>query len=1040
MTGPEPEQALDVEPGVNRSVARSGDAQPSMDDPGMNESGIGKSSVDESSLTTTNTAGDLGPSLLEPNVKEITVSSMTNGKASQPSDLGPSLLESSINDADFTNPTMPEPETTFQTIGADAIMTDNTHDSPQQSKQSIKSEAVGAAKQDNPSSPVTTNSVKPDPEMSNIEPKSSQPLFFRDSDDDEEEKEQKPRNGHGASSPIRGSKREHKDMEATDTEDVIPVSSPAYKLSKAEQRERKNKSEKRPTALVHRSSSSLSSSRLESFVPRYIGQWTSSAISLTKGTSLGLTRGSHLFVERQKSKEEIAALREAKRRQQSRNTTSVFGQTRPVTSQVKGGNFIRAAGSAPPSSAKKRATPTNTVVRFVNDRGFEVGRLSAHDGHLIHPLIDAGYISLKCVVASLPSPLQFGDTIKVRIKVFLTKKVFQESVAAALDRTDGQDMKRALWKAHEETAAELLLKGRRAGLAALFSKINLKPCRASSLTKSNKKLAARALAGRVKNPDEKALAKFGQKLPNSSKHSSDSEASGDDEEVLDDKQLDEIDNLYQRAQRNDTALNEMDPPETFTYTLRPYQKQALSWMVDLEGGRLNQRESSIHPLWEQYVFRDEAEDDARVEGKLSARNKKGASNAQPLTIEDSSDEEYAQDSLHQDDGDAFYYNPYDGDLSLDFPKANHRSKGGILADAMGMGKTCMMAALIHQNRLGDKVRDEDEDDIMIAQEPTEAERANKRPRFKQITLSKHWLPVTRSVQGKSASFLPPHATLVVCPVSLATQWQEELERMSVPGTLKVTLWYGDQRGDLEVLLHGRAFNNDTGVKIERDPLDEDQIENDDGDDDDPSGVPREKQRVDVVITTYGTLVSEHANWQKRKDLANYEGGGLFDIAWLRVVLDEAHSIKNRLSKAARASFDLDAQRRWALTGTPIVNRLEDLYSLLHFLKLEPWGIYPFFRTFVTTPFLNQDPKALDVVQFILQQCLLRREKNARDRDGKLILDLPEKTVALKKLTFSPEERRIYDSIYSRSKRRFLMLDQEGKIKSSYTSILAMLMR
>jgi DNA repair protein RAD5 len=98
----------------------------------------------------------------------------------------------------------------------------------------------------------------------------------------------------------------------------------------------------------------------------------------------------------------------------------------------------------------------------------------------------------------------------------------------------------------------------------------------------------------------------------------------------------------------------------------------------------------------------------------------------------------------------------------------------------------------------------------------------------------------------------------------------------------------------------------------------------------------------------------------------------------------------------RPSFpqtELQAETLWGL-GTPIVNRLEDLYSLLRFLRVEPWGQYPFFRTFITQPFLSQDPKALDVVQFILEQCLLRREKNMKDKDGKPIVDLPDKTVRL----------------------------------------------
>lgn len=319
----------------------------------------------------------------------------------------------------------------------------------------------------------------------------------------------------------------------------------------------------------------------------------------------------------------------------------------------------------------------------------------------------------------------------------------------------------------------------------------------------------------------------------------------------------------------------------------------------------------------------------------------------------------------------------------------------------------MLASLIHTHREGDSIKPTDEDDGNAADED-DSEPAAKRAKFRQITLSSQWRPVaSRTSSGASSSQdKPPHATLVVCPVSLAKQWQEELDRMSVKGSLRSSLWYGTDRGDLDVLLNAP-----------------------DGD-----------VRTDVIITSYGTLVSEHGRWLKNKDKSSYDGGSLFDVQWLRIVLDEAHTIKNRSSRGAKACSDLQAQRRWALTGTPIVNRLEDLYSLLHFLQLEPWGTYSFFRTFVTQPFLAQDPKALDVVQFILEQCLLRREKTMRDRDGKPIVDLPPRNVQLLPLDFSISERKIYDAIYDRSKRKFLQLDEQGKAKSSFTSILAMLMK
>jgi DNA repair protein RAD5 len=112
-------------------------------------------------------------------------------------------------------------------------------------------------------------------------------------------------------------------------------------------------------------------------------------------------------------------------------------------------------------------------------------------------------------------------------------------------------------------------------------------------------------------------------------------------------------------------------------------------------------------------------------------------------------------------------------------------------------------------------------------------------------------------------------------------------------------------------------------------------------------------------------------------------------------------------------------------------------------------------SFVTVPFLNQDPKALNVVQYILESCLLRREKTMRDKDGRLIVDLPPKTASpnspsldrsltyqtdVQVLDFSRPERKIYKHLEDRAKRRFIQLDAEGRAMSNYTSILAMLMK
>jgi len=79
----------------------------------------------------------------------------------------------------------------------------------------------------------------------------------------------------------------------------------------------------------------------------------------------------------------------------------------------------------------------------------------------------------------------------------------------------------------------------------------------------------------------------------------------------------------------------------------------------------------------------------------------------------------------------------------------------------------------------------------------------------------------------------------------------------------------------------------------------------------------------------------------------------FESYWTRDI-----TLKNRYAQACKACYNLSGRRRWVLSGTPIINRPEDLSSLLHFIKLEPWGNFSFFRSFVTIPFTKKDPKVL----------------------------------------------------------------------------------
>jgi len=161
----------------------------------------------------------------------------------------------------------------------------------------------------------------------------------------------------------------------------------------------------------------------------------------------------------------------------------------------------------------------------------------------------------------------------------------------------------------------------------------------------------------------------------------------------------------------------------------------------------------------------------------------------------------------------------------------------------------------------------------------------------------------------------------------------------------------------------------------------------------------------------------------------------FESYWTRDI-----TLKNRNAQASKACYNLSGRRRWVLSGTPIVNRLEDLSSLLHFIKLEPWGNFSFFRSFVTIPFTKKDPKSLVVVQTIIESVLLRREKKIKDPDGKPIVSLPPKHIDLAYLELNPKERIIYDMVYENAKSEYIECLGQGTVLKNVTVILAILMR
>ncbi|KAL8857777.1 MAG: hypothetical protein Q9178_005677, partial [Gyalolechia marmorata] len=246
----------------------------------------------------------------------------------------------------------------------------------------------------------------------------------------------------------------------------------------------------------------------------------------------------------------------------------------------------------------------------------------------------------------------------------------------------------------------------------------------------------------------------------------------------------------------------------------------------------------------------------------------------------------------------------------------NRTSGGILADAMGLGKSLSMISLIASD-----------------------------------------------FSASRTSSLLTQPTLLVVPLSLLSSWENEFGTHLEPGTLRCWRYYGPDR------LRSAHL------------------------------IPQHH----VVITTYDTVALE---WQKLSCGVT----PLFGIDWHRVILDEdrapavsallliiltvvAHEIRAGKSKRARAVCALRSKRRWAMTGTPIQNRWEDLASLLLFIRAYPDENLMSLKRMLSRT--SQDMRA-ESISWI---CLRR---------SKASISLPPRNDELHKVDFDQDERAYYE--------------------------------
>ncbi|BDA41061.1 Helicase-like transcription factor CHR28 [Coccomyxa sp. Obi] len=200
---------------------------------------------------------------------------------------------------------------------------------------------------------------------------------------------------------------------------------------------------------------------------------------------------------------------------------------------------------------------------------------------------------------------------------------------------------------------------------------------------------------------------------------------------------------------------------------------------------------------------------------------------------------------------------------------------------------------------------------------------------------------------------------------------------------------------------------------------------------------QELAKYSVVLTTYATMALEApARASIKKGDKARKAGPLFEVDWHRVVLDEAQTIKNAHTLASHASRCLKTSRRWCLSGTPIQNSVEDLFSYFRFLKYEPYSRHAAFKSMLKEPLQCDPTHGGKLLRAALQGVLLRRTKASR-LEGRPLVELPERQVELVRLRFSASERSAYDELQRSS---MAQIKAFKGARANYMNMLLLLLR
>ncbi|RWR76017.1 putative SWI/SNF-related matrix-associated actin-dependent regulator of chromatin subfamily A member 3-like protein 1 [Cinnamomum micranthum f. kanehirae] len=372
-------------------------------------------------------------------------------------------------------------------------------------------------------------------------------------------------------------------------------------------------------------------------------------------------------------------------------------------------------------------------------------------------------------------------------------------------------------------------------------------------------------------------------------------------------------------------------------------------------------------------------------------------------------------------------------------------QGGIFADDMGLGKTLTLLSLIATNRpdsvvppfieiSDDTVENGIEKSRNDEEKVPDSDRKNSRPqksakrvvgsggkrktdvidddaledRVERIQNSEEELAISKRKKSQveklgkrvaasrkknrkiddDSGDIGPRLTLIVCPKTVLSTWISQLDEHTVPGFLKVYLYYGERTANV-----------------------------------------KELQMYDIVLTTYSTLSAEKS----------FQESPIKKIEWWRIILDEAHAIRNVTAQQSAAVIDLKGKRRWAVTGTPIQNGSFDLFSLMAFLRFQPFSIKSYWQSLVQRPLNQGSASGLSRLQALMRTISLRRTKDLQI-GNKSLIGIPPKTVETCFVELSAEEREQYDRMETDAKLAVNEFIYADSVMRNYSTVLHIILR